>query len=191
MKILHKVFIITIAVLFCSATILLNKSHDNNTLVLDINANTDKQKISEYTTKFNKNSPGRKENIRLAAKAINQKIIRPTEVFSFNDTVGPTNKENGYKLSYIFIKGKKKKGYGGGACQVSSTLYNALLGADLEVIERHSHTGDVFYVPANKDAATSYGSVDLKFKNNKDYSIEIISYIYQDTITVAIYKCND
>lgn len=146
------------------------------------------EKISEFATQFDKNSHGRAENIRLAAKAINQKEIMPGETFSYNNTVGPTNKKNGYKKAEIFIKGRRSKGYGGGSCQVSSTLYNAVLGADLEVTERHSHSRKIYYVEQDKDAATSYGGIDFKFLNNKDYTIRIISYIYDDKVVVALYK---
>jgi vancomycin resistance protein YoaR len=178
-------FIIMAVFVFGTSFVLFNYNKEKDVLV---NINAEENKISEYTTKFNTKSFGRAENIRLAAKAINEKEILPGETFSYNKAVGPTNKQNGYKLSYIFINGKKKKGYGGGVCQVSSTLYNALLGADLNVTERHAHTGDVHYVPNDKDAATSYGGLDLKFINNKDYAIKIISYVYNNTVTVAIYK---
>ena len=164
-----------------------DKNPDDN--LTDIVADTqDGEKISEFTTKFDKKSFGRAENIRLSANAINQKEIKPGETFSFNNTVGPTNKQNGYKKAKIFVKGKKQTGYGGGVCQVSSTLYNAVLAANLEVIERHSHSKKVYYVDQDKDAATSYGGIDFKFNNNKDYTIKIISYIYNDTVTVALYK---
>ena len=146
------------------------------------------EKISEFTTKFDTKSFGRAENIKLSSQAINEKEIKPGETFSFNNTVGATNKQNGYKKAKIFVKGKKQTGYGGGVCQVSSTLYNAVLSANLEVIERHSHSKKVYYVAEDKDAATSYGGIDFKFVNNKDYTIKIISYIYNDTVTVALYK---
>jgi len=164
-----------------------NKNNQDN--LLNIRADIiEANKISEYTTKFNKKSFGRAENIRLASKAIDEKEILPGEIFSYNQTVGPTNKKNGYKLSEIFIKGKKSKGYGGGVCQVSSTLYNAVLDAGFEVTERHAHSKKVSYVPEDKDAATSYGGIDFKFINNKDFPVKINSYIYQDSVTVGLYK---
>lgn len=168
-----------------------NKHITQNTsdnFVTTIADTKDKEKISEFTTKFNKKNFGRAENIRLSAKAIDEKEIMPGETFSYNNTVGPTNKKNGYKMAQIFVKGKKKKGYGGGVCQVSSTLYNAVLAADLEIAERHSHSKKVYYVDEDKDAATAYGSIDFKFVNNKDYTIKINSYIYDDAITIVLYK---
>lgn len=175
--------------LFSSKKITHNTNDNFIQTIADTEINTDGlEKISEFATEFNKNSYGRAENIKLAASAINQKEIKPGETFSYNNTVGPTNKKNGYKKSEIFIKGRKSKGYGGGSCQVSSTLYNAVLGADLKVIERHSHSRKVGYVKKNKDAATSYGGIDFKFINNKDYVIKIISYIYDNKIVVALYK---
>ena len=146
------------------------------------------EKISEFATEFNTKSFGRAENIKLSAKKINGKEILPGETFSYNKTVGPTNKKNGYKKAQIFIKGKKSKGYGGGSCQVSSTLYNAVLKANLKVTERHPHSLEVKYVEQDKDAATSYGGKDFKFVNDRDYKIKINSYVYENKIVVALYK---
>lgn len=182
---------ITIAILvfLFGLFIFSNKQINQNTTDNLVNTIADSEnKISEFTTKFNKKSFGRAYNIKLSAKAIDEKEIKPGETFSFNNVVGPTTKESGYKMAQIFVKGKKEKGYGGGVCQVSSTLYNAVLKADLEVTERHSHSKKVYYVEEDKDAATSYGGIDFKFVNNKDYTIKINSYIYDDTITVALYK---
>lgn len=157
------------------------------TATQDINQ-ADINRITEYTTKFNANNAARKNNITLACKSIDEKIILPGESFSYNDALGPTTKENGYMLAQIFIKGKKTKGYGGGVCQVSSTLYNAVLDAEFEVTERHPHSRKVWYVPKDKDAATAFGSIDFKFVNNKDYPVKINSYIYNNTVTVALEK---
>lgn len=186
-----KKYTVAIIIFLFGLFIFSSKRIDKNTndnFVTTIADTQEKEKISEFTTKFNKKSFGRAENIRLAAKAIDEKEIKPGETFSYNNVVGPTTKENGYKMAQIFVKGKKKKGYGGGVCQVSSTLYNAVLGANLDVTERHSHSKKVYYVQEDKDAATAYGGIDFKFVNNKDYTIKINSYIYDDTITVALYK---
>lgn len=178
--------ILVILMFFAISFALLNKNKNiPDSFVTTI---ADENKIAEFTTKFNKKSFGRAENIRLSAKAIDEKEILPGETFSYNNTVGPTTKENGYKMAHIFVKGQKKKGYGGGVCQVSSTLYNAALAANLEITECHSHSKKVYYVDEDKDAATSYGGIDLKFINNKDFPIRINSYIYNDTITVALYR---
>ncbi|MCL2463053.1 MAG: VanW family protein [Defluviitaleaceae bacterium] len=133
--------------------------------------------IGEYETEFSLEFKSRNTNIALAAKAIDNVVVEPGETFSYNEAVGPTTKANGYKKARTFFKGQKTYGYGGGVCQVSSTLYNAVEAAGLEVTERHEHSLPVEYVPDGKDAATSYGGVDLKFENNLDYPIRIDSYI--------------
>lgn len=142
--------------------------------------------LSQFNTSFKNTKKSTGNNISLASVAVDQKIILPGEIFSFNNTVGPTTKKRGYMLGRIFIKGKDSKGYGGGVCQVSSTIYNAALLAGLEIIERHPHSKPVKYVPADKDAATSYGGKDFKFKNNKSFPILINSYIQDENIYIAI-----
>jgi len=146
------------------------------------------EKISEFHTDFKNGKQSRVNNITLATKAIDNKIVESGETFSFNETVGPTGKDNGYMKSKIFIDGKESEGYGGGVCQVSSTLYNACLDAKLTIIERHPHSLPVYYVPEDKDAATSHGGIDFKFKNDFNYSIRINTYILEEKIYVAIDK---
>ena len=142
--------------------------------------------LGEYTTKFSAEPKARNENISHAAKTIDNTVIGPGETFSYNATVGPTTKNNGYKRARIFVRGKKAFGYGGGVCQVSSTLYNAAAAADMEIIERHSHSLPVEYVPKGKDAATSYGGIDLKFKNTRSYPVEIDTKVTENSVTVQI-----
>jgi vancomycin resistance protein YoaR len=119
-------------------------------------------------------------NIRLAVSAINGKILLPGEVFSFNSTVGPRTKAGGYRDAYVYEYGKMVLGVGGGICQVSSTLYNAVLFADLQVIERNNHYFTISYVPLGRDAAVAYGSADFKFKNNTKYPIRIDAWTTKD-----------
>jgi len=133
--------------------------------------------IGSYETKFGLGAKARNQNIALAAKAIDNTVVYPGETFSYNETVGPTTKANGFKKAQVFKKGKKEYGYGGGVCQVSSTLYNAVDKAGLEVLERHDHSLPVDYVPEGKDAATSYGGIDFKFFNNLDRPVRIDSYV--------------
>ncbi|MDR1150506.1 MAG: VanW family protein [Clostridiales bacterium] len=183
-KILLAAFIIISASIFFVVS---NKT--NNYLAIHANKkNNDKVLISQFITKFNKYNLNRKENIRLATKAIDELIIEPGETFSFNNIVGKTSKDRGYKISDIIIKGKKHKSYGGGICQVSSTLYNSVLRANMEIVERHSHSKLVNYVIKNRDAAVSRGSFDFRFKNNKDYAIKINSYIYENRLVIEIFK---
>jgi len=145
--------------------------------------------IGSYETKFSLGVKARNSNIELAAKLIDNKIVYPGETFSYNETVGPTTKANGFKKARIFIKGRKSEGYGGGVCQVSSTLYNAVDEAGLDVVERHRHSLPVEYVPKDRDAATSYGGIDFKFENNLERPVRIDSYFDKTgTVGVRIYE---
>ncbi|MCL1924407.1 MAG: VanW family protein, partial [Defluviitaleaceae bacterium] len=102
--------------------------------------------------------------------------------------VGPTTRERGFEKAKIIVNGEEKEGYGGGVCQISSTLYNAAKNAGLEIIERHPHSKEVAYIEKGKDAATSYGGVDLKFKNTLPYSVKIDSYIAGNAVYVQIVR---
>lgn len=132
--------------------------------------------LSSVSTSFStdtQNNINRGINIRLAAKAIDGTVIFPGEEFSFNEVVGPRTPNRGYAIAHVFIAGQVRDGYGGGVCQVSTTLYDAALLANLKVTERHNHMFTVGYVPLGMDAAVSYGHADLKFQNNTDYPIRI------------------
>jgi len=142
--------------------------------------------LGEYTTKFTAEPKSRNENISHAANAINGVVVEPGEVFSYNKAIGPTTKKAGYKRARIFIRGKKAFGYGGGVCQVSSTLYNAAAAADMEIVERHNHSLPVEYVPKGKDAATSYGGIDFRFKNSRSYPVAIETSVTENSLTVQI-----
>jgi vancomycin resistance protein YoaR len=142
--------------------------------------------LGTYSTTFAAWRKNRASNIKLASSSIDSVVVKPGEVFSYNKTVGPTSRKYGYKLATVFIKGEKYEGYGGGVCQVSSTLYNAAANAGLTIIERHDHSRPVPYVEKGKDAATSYGGVDFKFKNNKPFPIRINSTVADGTVSVTI-----
>lgn len=139
-----------------------------------------------FTTEFNPKNKSRSSNIERASAAINEHIVEPGAVFSYNETVGPTSKKNGYKLGTIFIKGKMHEGYGGGVCQVSSTLYNAAANAGMHIVERHDHSLPVPYIETGRDAATSYGGIDFKFQNTKNYPVKINSYVDNGKISVML-----
>ena len=114
--------------------------------------------------------------MELTASRLNGHIVKNGETFSFCNTLGPSSSKTGYQEADIFDKdGNKKKGLGGGNCQISSTLYNAVLATpNLAIIERHEHSNDVPYVAKGKDAAVAYGSYDLKFVNNSGNDIKIL-----------------
>ena len=121
---------------------------------------------------------------------MNNSIVRNGTTFSFCDTIGPATSEKGYQEADIFDKeGHKKKGLGGGNCQVSTTLYNAVLKTpNMTVIERHEHSNKVPYISKGKDAAVAYGGYDLKFKNNTGFDIMIKTEATASNITVSLIK---
>lgn len=131
-------------------------------------------------------------NIKITCNALNGTIIEPNQTFSFNEIVGKPTSERGYQEAKIIIDHKTETGIGGGNCQVSSTIYNAVLAVPtLTVTERHEHGKDVTYVPEGKDAAVSYGSLDLKFKNNNNYKIKLNIITDDKNITATLFKIED
>lgn len=143
--------------------------------------------LGEYTTWFNPRKKNRTENIKMAAEAINNYILPPNEEFSFNKIVGPRTKETGYNEAPIILNNKFVPGVGGGVCQVSSTLYNALLRSNLTITERHPHSLPIRYVPKGMDAAVVYGFKDLKFINNTGGHILIKAYSGQGSLTIKLF----
>lgn len=143
--------------------------------------------LSSYTTEIKDNSSGRLTNISITCSALNGKIIHNGETFSFNNTVGKPTSQRGYQEADVIINKKLEKGIGGGNCQVSSTLYNAVLAIQsLTVVERNEHGLDVTYVPEGKDACVSYGSLDFKFQNNTGRDIQINASTDNKTITTSL-----
>ena len=126
-------------------------------------------------------------NLTLAIKAINGKAVNPDETFSFNDTVGVRSKEKGYKKATAFdADNNKVQEYGGGICQISTTLYLAALNSDFEIIERHKHSREVPYEKTGNDATVSFGSSDFKFKNNKGLSVRIVASMDKSAVYIKI-----
>lgn len=129
--------------------------------------------IGSYKTTFNASIKGRTHNIALSAGAINQIVLGPGDRFYYNLIVGERTPERGYQKAMEIVDKEFVEGIGGGICQTSSTLYNAVMNAGLEVIEVHSHSRSVGYVPTGKDATVSWNGPDFKFINNKDYPVMI------------------
>ena len=146
--------------------------------------------ISSFSTNILDKDSGRQTNIRLTCSTLNGAIVNPSETFSFCDTVGKASADRGYKEAKVFdADGNITMGYGGGNCQVSSTLYNAVLeNSNFEIIERHPHSHTVYYVEKDKDAAVACGSVDFKFKNNNSYSIRIDASTDGNQVSISIVK---
>ena len=131
--------------------------------------------LSSYSTSFASSSSNRATNVSLATNKINGKVLMPGEVFSFNDTVGKRTPQAGFKVAGVYMNGQVATDYGGGICQVSSTLYNAVLRANLEIVDRSNHMFEVGYVPIGTDATVSWGAPDFKFKNSRSYQIKIVT----------------
>ena len=145
--------------------------------------------ISTATTKIYNKDEERQNNITITCKTLEAKEVQPGETFSFCDTVGKATHDRGYEEADIYVDGKKEQGLGGGNCQVSTTLYNAVLKVpELEVIERHKHSGYVPYIEEGKDAAVAYGAYDFKFKNNSQNVIKIVMENTPDNITARLIK---
>lgn len=149
--------------------------------------------LATYSTKIYTKTEERQNNVRIACEELNGTTVASGETFSFTDTLGPANPEEGYQKAETFDKnGEIIQEYGGGKCQISSTLYNAVLAVPtLTVIERHEHSNDVPYVEEGKDAAVSFGSVDFKFRNDNSYTIRIDASCTEDDITVSIYQIEE
>lgn len=137
------------------------------------------------------NGQNRKYNMQLAIKNIDQLILMPGEEFSFNRVVGPRNAALGYKPAHVYIRGRIEDGIGGGICQVTTTIYNAVLKADLEVTERRNHSFIVTYVPLGQDATAFYDTTDLRFINSTRWPIKLLSDVTGNKISFTIMGTNE
>lgn len=148
------------------------------------------QQLSTYTTTIYTKTDERQNNVRIACSELNRTTVQAGETFSFTGTLGPANPDDGYQKAETFDQdGDIIQEYGGGKCQISSTLYNAVLAVpELVVIERHEHSNDVPYVEEGLDAAVSYGSVDFKFRNDTGSAVRIDAGCTENDITISIYK---
>lgn len=142
--------------------------------------------LASYTTFFNPNQEGRSKNIELSAAAIHNVIVGSGDKFSFNSVVGPREIAEGYQMAPEIVNGKKVMGIGGGVCQTSSTLFNAVDKLPVEILERHHHSMDVGYVPKGRDATVSFGGLDFQFRNATGVPFVIQTYYRPGSITVEI-----
>ncbi len=154
--------------------------------VADLDSGAFPNVLSTFTTNYGTGDANRNANIALAAKSINSTVLMPGEVFSYNDLIGECSTKTGYKTATIYLNGKLSTGVGGGICQVSTTLYNAVLRANLEIVQRRNHSLGVTYVPAGQDAMVNIGTSDFKFKNNREYPIKVVAYVGTGSITCQI-----
>lgn len=149
------------------------------------------KKIGSYTTHFRQNNKERTLNMKLAAKAIDSHVIFPGDRFSFNEVVGERTKQKGYKSAPVIVKGEFSEGIGGGICQVSSTLFNAVNIKGIKIIERYMHSRDVSYVPPGKDATVSWHGPDFVFKNSYNQPILIKAAVANGQMRISIYSAED
>ena len=134
-----------------------------------------------------RSDPAERANIVLSAQAVDNAVVEPGEIFSFNDTVGERTPDRGYQDGLMFSGGQIVRGTGGGICLVATGLYNAALQAGLGMIERHPHSGVVGYAPPGCDAGIVYGSEDLRFQNTTDAPIVVKTDIQQDQIVIGLF----
>ena len=145
--------------------------------------------ISEFTTKIYTKDEERQNNINITCSTLNNTYVEVGDTFSFCNTVGKATTSKGYEKADVFKDGEVIQALGGGNCQVSTTLYNAVLEVDgLDVTERHKHSNSVPYIKNGKDAAVSYGTYDLKFKNNTNNKIKISASCDSDYVYVKLFK---
>ncbi|MGD9498331.1 MAG: VanW family protein [Armatimonadota bacterium] len=142
--------------------------------------------LGQYSTRFNPGRVDRTHNLRLAVSKLNETVLHPGEVFSFNQTVGERAVAEGWREAPIFIDGDVQPSTGGGICQVATTTYNAALLANLDMVERHHHSRPVDYVPAGRDATVYWGQYDLRFRNSLKHPILILAEVGSSTVSVRI-----
>lgn len=142
--------------------------------------------VAEFKTNFSSGNRPRSSNIRLASGKINGAILMPGEKWGFNEYVGRRTSEAGYREAGVYINGRHDTGIGGGICQVSTTLYNAALFANLKIVERTNHSLPVPYVPLGRDATVNYGAQNLVLENNTGNPIAIVSTYEPGRLTFRI-----
>lgn len=158
-----------------------------NVTMEQIGAEAFPNKISFYSTRYDGGDVNRSTNLELACEKINDVIVLPGETFSYNKTLGERSKAAGYKTAKVYENGKVVDGIGGGICQISSTLYNAVLKANLEIVERRNHQFITSYVEEGRDATVAYGVTDFKFKNSRKYAIKIKASASNGVATIEIF----
>ncbi|WP_251422350.1 VanW family protein [Veillonella agrestimuris] len=142
--------------------------------------------LASYTTYFDASNRNRTNNIEIASTKITGTLLKPGEVFSFNDVVGERTAEAGFDDAPVMIDGKLVPGIGGGICQVSSTIFNTALLSGMEIVERTPHFEPVSYIPAGLDATVAYGYLDFQFKNPYQNAVYVLSVMNGNELTIYI-----
>ena len=143
--------------------------------------------LATYSTRYDPTNRNRSNNLEISAEKINGTIVMPGETFSYNQVVGERTIAEGYKEAGAYAGGRVVQDVGGGICQTSSTLYNAVLLANLEIVDRSNHQFLTSYVPAGRDATVAWGAIDFQFKNTREYPIKIEASVENGVCTMSIY----
>ena len=153
----------------------------------DIGTEAFPDRLSTFSTRYNAADKDRTTNLVIACQKLNGKVLMPGETFSYNETLGPRTYAAGYRNGKIYENGQVVDGLGGGICQISSTLYNAALMSDMEIVERRNHQFVTSYVNAGRDATVVYGLTDFRFKNTRTYPVRLVASAKGGVATVSIY----
>ena len=143
--------------------------------------------LSTFSTRYDASDKDRTTNLRLACQKLNGKVVLAGETFSYNATLGARTTQAGYKNAKVYENGEVVDGIGGGICQISSTLYNAALMSDMEIVSRTNHQFVTSYVGAGRDATVVYGAIDFKFKNTRTYPIKIMASCQNGIAKISIF----
>lgn len=143
--------------------------------------------LAGYASSLNGRTASQRHNARLAAASLNGKVVTPGAVFSFNKAVKSWSLDAGYVKAPVSYDGELIRSFGGGVCQTSTTLYNAVLLAGLPIVERHAHTFSAHYVPPGQDAAVAHPSIDLRFRNPYPWPIRIRAVAKGDRLEVKLF----
>ena len=153
----------------------------------DIGTEAFPDRLSTFSTRYDASDKDRTTNLVLACKKLNGKVIMPGETFSYNAALGPRTYAAGYRNGKIYENGQVVDGLGGGICQISSTLYNAALMSDMEIVERRNHQFVTSYVDKGRDATVVYGLTDFRFKNTRTYPVRLVASAKGGVATVSVY----
>jgi vancomycin resistance protein YoaR len=146
-----------------------------------------RQVMASFYTEVAAGNPDRAHNIKLSSAAFSGYLLAPGDILSFNNTVGRVTREKGYRYAPIIVGDELVPGLGGGICQVSTTLYNAALFANLEIVERHNHSMPIAYIPLGRDSTVVFGSLDLKIRNNQEHYLLIGAELTDLRLTFRIF----
>ena len=198
MKFITLLLIFTIAII-TGSNLMTNPNDENSQkktyestqrLSYDQNKNSgESDRLATYSTQILTSDKNRYNNIKIVADRLNGFVLQPGKEFSFNNELGPYGKDDGFLEAKILLSnGKESEGYGGGVCQLSTTLYNAIKELDkIEITEHHHHSTPVAYAPKNQDATVSLQSnLDFKFKNNYDFPLRFETTYNPNNLTVIV-----